>query len=132
MPRVLVPQRGNLKNLPLDSPDVAGVDISLPHPGTQNWRLWITWTSNCDSIDDLNRSLRTMSNQAIIPQELPSLESEIELLARETDTPVEIVYEIYTSERAKLDQAARIKTYVPVLIHRHVKELLQTRRGSIH
>jgi len=73
-----------------------------------------------------------MSNQAIIPQELPSLESEIELLARETDTPVEIVYEIYTSERAKLDQAARIKTYVPVLIHRHVKELLQTRRGSIH
>ena len=73
-----------------------------------------------------------MSNQAIIPQELPSPESEIETLARETDTPVEIVQEIYTSEHAKLDQAARIKTYVPVLIHRHVKELLQTRRNSIH
>jgi Protein of unknown function (DUF3562) len=73
-----------------------------------------------------------MSNQAIIPQELPSPESEIETLARETDTPVEIVQEIYTSEHAKLDQAARIKTYVPVLIHRHVKELLQTRRSSIH
>ena len=73
-----------------------------------------------------------MSNQAIIPQELPSPESEIETLARETDTPVEIVQEIYTSEHAKLDQAARIKTYVPVLIHRHVKELLQSRRGSIH
>jgi hypothetical protein len=70
-----------------------------------------------------------MSNQAIIPQELPSPESEIETLARETDTPVEIVQEIYTSEHAKLDQAARIKTYVPVLIHRHVKELLQSRRS---
>jgi hypothetical protein len=70
-----------------------------------------------------------MSNQAINPQELPSPESEIETLARETDTPVEIVQEIYTSEHAKLDQAARIKTYVPVLIHRHVKELLQSRRS---
>jgi len=73
-----------------------------------------------------------MSNEAMSPPELPSLEAEIELLARETDTPVEIVQEIYTSEHAKLDQAARIKTYVPVLIHRHVKELLQTRRSSFH
>jgi Protein of unknown function (DUF3562) len=73
-----------------------------------------------------------MSNDAMNPQELPSLEAEIELLARETDTPVEIVQEIYTSEHAKLERAARIKTYVPVLIHRHVKELLQTRRSSFH
>jgi Protein of unknown function (DUF3562) len=73
-----------------------------------------------------------MSNEAINSHELASPESEIELLARETDTPVEIVHEIYTIERAKLDQAARIKTYVPVLIHRHVKALLQTRRSSIH
>ena len=61
-----------------------------------------------------------------------SLESEIELLARETDTPVEIVHAIYNVEHAKLVQTARIKTYLPVLIHRHVKELLQTRRSSIH
>jgi Protein of unknown function (DUF3562) len=61
-----------------------------------------------------------------------SLESEIELLARETGTPVEIVHAIYNVEHAKLEQTARIKTYVPVLIHRHVKELLQTRRSSIH
>ena len=73
-----------------------------------------------------------MSNQATNPQELATPESEIELLARETDTPVEIVHEIYTIEHAKLERAARIKTYVPVLIHRHVKELLQTRRSSIH
>jgi Protein of unknown function (DUF3562) len=69
-----------------------------------------------------------MSDQAVNA----SLESEIELLARETDTPVEIVHAIYNVEHAKLDQTARIKTFVPVLIHRHVKELLQTRRSSIH
>jgi hypothetical protein len=69
-----------------------------------------------------------MSDQAVNA----SLESEIELLARETDTPVEIVHAIYNVEHAKLEQTARIKTYVPVLIHRHVKELLQTRRSSIH
>jgi hypothetical protein len=69
-----------------------------------------------------------MSEQAINA----SLQSEIELLARETDTPVEIVHAIYNIEHAKLVQTARIKTFVPVLIHRHVKELLQTRRNSIH
>jgi hypothetical protein len=69
-----------------------------------------------------------MSDEAVNP----SLESEIELLARETGTPVEIVHAIYNVEHAKLEQTARIKTYVPVLIHRHVKELLQTRRSSIH
>jgi hypothetical protein len=69
-----------------------------------------------------------MSDQAVNA----NLESEIELLARETDTPVEIVHAIYNVEHAKLEQTARIKTYVPVLIHRHVKELLQTRRSSIH
>jgi hypothetical protein len=73
-----------------------------------------------------------MSNDATNSREPASPESEIELLARETDTPVEIVHEIYAIEHAKLDQTARIKTYVPVLIHRHVKELLQTRRSSIH
>jgi hypothetical protein len=69
-----------------------------------------------------------MSDQAVNA----SLESEIELLARETGTPVEIVHAIYNVEHAKLEQTARIKTYLPVLIHRHVKELLQTRRSSIH
>jgi uncharacterized protein DUF3562 len=69
-----------------------------------------------------------MSDQAVNA----NLESEIETLARETDTPVEIVHAIYNVEHAKLEQSARIKTYVPVLIHRHVKELLQTRRSSIH
>ena len=59
-----------------------------------------------------------------------SAESEMESLARETDVPVEIVNEIYRRERAKIERTARIKTYVPVLTHRHVKELLRERRIS--
>jgi hypothetical protein len=57
-------------------------------------------------------------------------DEEIESLARETDMPVELVQEIYSSERARLERTARIKTYVPVLIHRHVKALLLERRTS--
>jgi hypothetical protein len=56
--------------------------------------------------------------------------SEIELLARETDSPLPLVEKIYTAERAKLEKSARIKTYVPVLTHRHVKQLLRERRAS--
>jgi Protein of unknown function (DUF3562) len=50
---------------------------------------------------------------------------DIELLARETHMPRELVAKLYTSERAKLERTARIKIYVPVLIHRHVKALLR-------
>jgi hypothetical protein len=53
------------------------------------------------------------------------IEIEIELLARETAMPLELVETLYTRERAKLERTARIKTYIPVLIHRHVKALLQ-------
>jgi hypothetical protein len=52
-------------------------------------------------------------------------DTEIELLAQETAMPLELVAQIYTIERAKLERTARIKTYVPVLIHRHVKALLR-------
>jgi hypothetical protein len=58
------------------------------------------------------------------------IDAEMERLARETDMPVELVQEIYISERAKLERVARIKTYLPVLIHRHVKALLRERRAS--
>jgi hypothetical protein len=51
--------------------------------------------------------------------------AEIENLARETDLPVALVQQIYVHERAKLEKTARIKIYLPVLIHRHVKELLR-------
>jgi len=58
------------------------------------------------------------------PHEPTNQESEIEMLARQTDMPVETVHKIYNLERARLDQAARIKIYVPVLAHRRGKELL--------
>jgi hypothetical protein len=57
-------------------------------------------------------------------------DSEIELLARETHMPRQLVETLYTSERAKLERTARIKTYIPLLIHRHVKALLQERRRA--
>ena len=53
------------------------------------------------------------------------VDTEIESLARETRTPRELVAKLYASERAKLERTARIKTFVPVLIHRHVKALLR-------
>jgi uncharacterized protein DUF3562 len=55
-------------------------------------------------------------------------EFDIETLARETDMPVATVHELYTIEHAKLDREAKIKTFVPVLLRRRVKELLQSRR----
>lgn len=54
-----------------------------------------------------------------------SADTEIELLALETQMPRDIVEPLYTRERAKLERTARIKTYIPVLIHRHVKALLR-------
>jgi hypothetical protein len=62
--------------------------------------------------------------------DVTSREAEVELLARETDMPIDTVNEIYDAEHAKLDQTARIKTYVPVLTRRHVKEVLQSLRAS--
>jgi hypothetical protein len=53
------------------------------------------------------------------------VDAEIELLARETDMPLDLVQEIYVSEREKLERTARIKTFVPVLTHRHVKARLR-------
>jgi hypothetical protein len=51
-------------------------------------------------------------------------------LARQTDTPIDKVQEIYSAEHNKLEQSARIKTFVPVLVHRRVKAiLLQVQRG---
>jgi Protein of unknown function (DUF3562) len=67
-----------------------------------------------------------MSDQAVVHL----ADAEITSLARETNSPVELVHEIYFRERAKLEKTARIKTFVPVLIHRHVKALLRERRAS--
>jgi hypothetical protein len=52
-------------------------------------------------------------------------DADIELLSRETQMPRALVESLYTAELAKLERNARIKTYIPVLIHRHVKALLR-------
>lgn len=59
-------------------------------------------------------------------------ESEIEVLARETDMPVDTVQRIYRAEHDKLERSARIKTFMAVLVHRRVKALLQLERGNRH
>jgi hypothetical protein len=71
-----------------------------------------------------------MKNESLITGEQtfnPSADvnPDIELLARETRMPRELVAKLYTSERAKLERTARIKTYIPVLIHRQVKAMLR-------
>jgi hypothetical protein len=59
-----------------------------------------------------------------------SANSVIESLARETDTPIATVDTLYAREHEKLDRVARIKIFLPVLIRRRVKELLQIRRAA--
>jgi hypothetical protein len=73
-----------------------------------------------------------MNDQTSSLRSTDANESEIELLARETCTPVDTVQEIYRVERDKLERSARIKTYVSVLAHRRVKALLHVERGNRH
>jgi uncharacterized protein DUF3562 len=80
--------------------------------------------------DTLPVNLRPMNDQARVTGEQDfnrpvNAETEIELLARETQMPRELVASLYTRERARLERTAKIKTYVPVLIHRYVKALLR-------
>jgi hypothetical protein len=56
---------------------------------------------------------------------------EIELLARETGTPIDTVQEIYRAEVDKLERSARVKTFVSVLAHQRVKALLRIARESL-
>jgi hypothetical protein len=54
----------------------------------------------------------------------------IDVLARETSTPAEVVEHIYVIECSKLERVARIKTYVSVLATRQVKLLLGATRQA--
>lgn len=69
-------------------------------------------------------------NDQTDPPSTGAREAEFEMLAHETDTPVDRVREIYRVERDKLEHSARIKTYISVLAHRRVKALLQVERGK--
>jgi hypothetical protein len=59
------------------------------------------------------------------PGPAANADADIELLSRETHMPRALVETLYTAELAKMERSARIKTYIPVLIHRHVKALLR-------
>jgi hypothetical protein len=50
-----------------------------------------------------------------------------EKLARETNTPVEQVAEIYATQAAELERTARIKTFIDVLVTRRTRILLNGR-----
>jgi Protein of unknown function (DUF3562) len=73
-----------------------------------------------------------MNELTLTSRSTDARESEIETLARETDTPVDTVQEIYRAEHDKLERSARIKTFISVLAHRRVKALLQVERGNRH
>jgi hypothetical protein len=73
-----------------------------------------------------------MSDQTSDSRSAVASDSEIESLARETGAPVDTVEEIYRVERDKLERSARIKTFVPVLTHRRVKDRLQFERANRH
>jgi hypothetical protein len=78
------------------------------------------------------RTYRDMNDRTSRPPSTSAREPEFEMLARETDTPLDTVREIYGVERDKLERSARIKIYIPVLAHRRVKALLQVERGKRH
>ena len=50
----------------------------------------------------------------------------VEALSRETNVPIERVQEVYYIERAKLEEVARIKTFLPIFTSRKAREALQT------
>ena len=103
--------------------------IAFSPTGAPKWQVW-------QAKDPRNRLLGRMTlmkNEALTTSEQSlngpvSADAEIESLARETEMPVELVQEKYSIERARLERSARIKTYVPVLVHRHVKALLREQR----
>jgi hypothetical protein len=78
------------------------------------------------SIDTMKQATAPMSDV----DDPSNVDMEIELLARETRVPRALVERLYSSERAKLERTARIKTYVPVLLHRQVKALLREQHGT--
>jgi hypothetical protein len=70
-------------------------------------------------------SLELQSRDSQIPTHEAS---DIESLARETNMPLAAVQGIYKVERARLDQVAKIKIYIPMLIRRRVKDLLRSQQ----
>jgi hypothetical protein len=66
-----------------------------------------------------------IGGQMLGPPTNVNADADIELLSRETQMPRALVATLYSAEFAKLERNARIKTYIPVLIQRHVRALLR-------
>ncbi len=52
----------------------------------------------------------------------------MESLATESQAPIEQVEEIYQRELSALEAQARIKSFLPLLVHRRVRDVLAHRR----
>jgi Protein of unknown function (DUF3562) len=52
--------------------------------------------------------------------------SDLEDLARQTDTSIGLVDQLYRAECADLERDARISTFIPALAHRRVKAALRS------
>jgi hypothetical protein len=55
-----------------------------------------------------------------------AFEAEIALLAKERGLPVELVRDLFEREFSRLDAAARVKAFVPVITVRLVREALRS------
>jgi hypothetical protein len=71
-----------------------------------------------------------MSDQSKASRESVNKQHIIDVLARETSMPADVVKDIYVIEHSKLERVARIKTYVSVLATRQVKLLLSATRQA--
>jgi len=84
-------------------------------------RYCLTCVHRRDSaLDALHR--RLLMSQVTRPQD-----SELQSLARKTNTPLEQVEEVYAAERAALERSARIKTFIGVLATGRTRSALSAR-----
>jgi hypothetical protein len=91
-----------------------------------NWQIWLAkepWVLIVGNISRMQQVRPLITEEQ--SGKTPYMDTEIDLLVRKTRMPREVVAKLYTSVRAKLERTARIKTYVNLLIHRQVKDLLR-------
>jgi hypothetical protein len=70
-------------------------------------------------------------NDAPASPQLTDHRRAIEILAREANRPPEDIQEIYRLERANLERSARVKTFIPVLVHRRVRNILHSQDNGL-
>jgi Protein of unknown function (DUF3562) len=58
--------------------------------------------------------------------------STIEELAAGSDSPIELVEQLYHNELTVLEPQARIRLYLPLIVRRKVREVLRRRQESIN